>query len=84
MKYTICPTNICTFHLVKLGNGQNGTKTLRQFMNEMNHTNSEIDILKIDVEYGEYLLFHMLFSNNAINRNLQPVYIRQILLVRKY
>ncbi len=83
MQYAICPNGICTFHFVKLGNGQNGTKTLSQFMIERNHTNSEIDILKIDIEYSEYLLFHIFFSNNVINRNLRPVYIRQILIVRK-
>ena len=83
MKYSICPNDICKFHLVKLGNGQNGTKTLRQFMIESNHTNSEIDILKIDIEYSEYVFFHLLFSNNDINRMLSSVYIRQILLVRE-
>ncbi len=82
MQYAMCPQNICTFHLVKLGDGQNRTKTLRQFMAERNHTNLEIDILKIDIEYSEYLFFHILFSNNVINRNLQPLYIRQILIVR--
>lgn len=83
MQYSVCPNDICKFHLVNLGNGQNGTKTLRQFMNEINHTNSIIDILKIDIEYSEYLFFHTLFSNNDFNRNLKPIYIRQILIVRK-
>ncbi len=83
MKYYACPIGICTFHLAELGNGRNGTKTLRQLMTELNQTNSQIDIFKIDIEYGEYTLFHLLFSNNAINQKLQPVYIRQILIVRK-
>jgi hypothetical protein len=82
MQYSICPNNICTFHFVTLGDGRNGTKTLRQFMNDINHTNAEIDILKIDIEYSEYLFFHILFSNNELNQKLQPVYIRQILIVR--
>ena len=82
MQYTICPTNVCTFHHIQLGDGQNGTKTLRQFMNEINHTDAVIDILKIDIEYSEYIFFHTLFSNNDLNRVLSPVYIRQILLVK--
>jgi hypothetical protein len=83
MKSYACPIGVCTFHLAELGNGQNGTKTLRQLMTELNQTNSEIDILKIDIEYGEYTFFHTLFSNNDINQKLQPVYIRQILIVRR-
>lgn len=82
MKYYACPIGICTFHQAMLGDGRNGTKSLRQLMNELNQTNTEIDILKIDIEYGEYAFFHSLFSNNAINQKLQPVYIRQILIVR--
>lgn len=83
MQYTICPENICTFHHIKIGDGLNRTKTLHQFMTDINHTNAIIDILKIDIEYSEYLFFHDLFSNNEINQKLQPVYIRQILIVRK-
>lgn len=74
-----CPENVCTFHQVELGNGQNGTKTLRQLMLDINHADAEIDILKIDIEYSEYLFFHILFSNN---RQFQPIFIRQILIVR--
>jgi hypothetical protein len=84
MQYTICPNNICIFHFVTLGDGQNGTKTLRQLMIDINHTNAEIDILKIDIEYSEYLFFHNLFSNNEINQKLRPIYIRQILIVRSH
>ena len=83
MVYSICPNEICSFHQAKLGDGQNGTKTLRQLMSELNHTNFEIDILKIDIEYGEYLFFNLLFSNNAMNQLFKPLYIRQILIVRR-
>jgi hypothetical protein len=83
MQYAFCPNNICKFPLVKLGNGQNGTKTLRQLMTDLNHTNMDIDILKIDIEYTEYAFLHAHFSNNELNRKLKPVYIRQILIVRK-
>ncbi|CAF4494734.1 unnamed protein product [Rotaria sp. Silwood2] len=83
MRYFQCPNDVCRFHQVKLGNGQNQTKTLRQLMTELNQTNFEIDILKIDIEYGEYVLLHTFFSNNAINQIFKPVYIRQILIVRK-
>lgn len=79
MQYAFCPTNVCTFHHVQLGDGRNGTKTLRQLMIDINHTNAEIDILKIDIEYSEYVFFHLLFSNN---RQFQPIFIRQILIVR--
>ena len=48
-------------------------------MIDINHTNAEIDILKIDIEYSEYVFFHLLFSNN---RQFQPIFIRQILIVR--
>jgi hypothetical protein len=78
-----CPAGVCTFHLAKLGDGQNGSKSLHQLMNELNQTNVPIDILKIDIEYGEYSFFHAFFSNNAINQVLEPVYIRQILIVGK-
>jgi hypothetical protein len=83
MQYTICPDNVCIFHHAKLSDGQNGTKTLRQLMADINHTNAEIDILKIDIEYSEYIFFHTLFSNNEINRKLPPINIRQILIVRR-
>jgi hypothetical protein len=83
VQYATCPSNVCKFHLLKLGNGQNGTKTLRQLMTDLNHTNMEIDILKIDIEYAEYVFLHTHFSNSDMNRRLKPVYIRQILMVRK-
>lgn len=84
MQFTFCPDKVCTFHHVQLGNGLNGTKTLRQFMADINHTNAQIDILKIDIEYSEHLFFHTLFSNDALNRSSPPVYIRQILLVSAF
>lgn len=76
-----CPPGVCTFHLANLGNGQNGTKSLRQLMNKLNRTDDEIDILKVDIEYGEYAFFHTFFSNSDANKKLKPVYVRQILMV---
>ncbi|CAF0782653.1 unnamed protein product [Rotaria sp. Silwood1] len=80
MRYFECPKNVCKFHQIKLGDGQNKTTTLRQLMTELNQTNFEIDILKVDIEYGEYILFHKFFSNNILNQSFKPVYIRQILI----
>ncbi|UJR33604.1 hypothetical protein I4U23_021041 [Adineta vaga] len=80
MRLYECPKEYCTFHQARLGDGQNGSISLRQLMTQLNQTNSEIDILKIDIEYGEYSFLHSFFSNNDINRKLQPVYIRQILI----
>ncbi|CAF0909282.1 unnamed protein product [Adineta steineri] len=80
MQLYTCPTGICTFHQAKLGNGRNGSTSLHQLMTKLNQTNHEIDILKIDIEYGEYAFLHTLFSNNDDTKQLQPVYIRQILI----
>lgn len=81
MQYTICPDNLCTFHHVELGDGRNGTKTLRQLMNETNQTSNEIDILKIDIEHNEHLFLHTIFSNDRTNKTSTPIKIRQILIV---
>ena len=51
-------------------------------MTQLNQTNAEIDILKIDIEYEEYPFLHAFFSNNEFNRKQQSVYIRQILVVK--
>ncbi|CAF0750355.1 unnamed protein product [Adineta ricciae] len=80
MKSYSCPAGVCNFHQAKLGDGHNGSISLRQLMTQLNQTNAKIDILKIDIEYGEYPFLHAFFSNNEFNRKQQPVYIRQILV----
>ncbi len=55
-------TDICTFHQIKIGNGMDGTKTLRMIMSELNHRGRYLDILKIDVEGSEYEFFDDLFN----------------------
>ncbi|CAF3618317.1 unnamed protein product [Rotaria socialis] len=75
-----CPKDVCTMHQLTIGDGKNKTKTLRDLMADLNHTNLEIDILKVDIESSEYALFHTLFSNNEMNRNGTQIYIRQILI----
>ena len=83
-----CPQNTCIFHQAKLGDGRlNGTKSLQQVIAELGHQQREIDILKVDVEGNEYVLFEDFFGKPLKNNNnnipqyngaLKP-YIRQIL-----
>ncbi|CAF0810616.1 unnamed protein product [Rotaria sordida] len=84
MRYFQCSNDVCTFHQVKLGNGQNKTKTLCQLIDEINQTNFRIDILKIDIEYEVQFdrdrtietnaLFYLFNSQNYIiyHRELNP------------
>ena len=74
-----CPENICTFHQARLGGGKDGnSKSLRMIINELNHRNREIGILKVDIEGGEYDLFEDLFDPSAKAQQGTPL-IRQIL-----
>ncbi|CAF1149179.1 unnamed protein product, partial [Didymodactylos carnosus] len=58
-----CPPNVCTFHQAKLGDGLDGTtKSLEMIINQLNHTQREIDILKVDIEGAEFSLFFELFK----------------------
>jgi len=67
-------TDICTFHQVKIGNGLNGTKTLRMIMSELNHTGRYLDILKIDVEGSEYEFFDDLFNTtDHLSENIHQI-----------
>lgn len=74
-----CPSNVCTFHQARLGNGKNdGSKSLRMVMNELGHSNRQIHILKVDIEGSEFDLFEELFNPLLKNQTNVP-YIRQIL-----
>ncbi len=84
-----CPNNVCTFHQALLGDGKrSGTKSLHTVIDELGHRERQIDILKIDIEGSEYILFEEFFTrkqNNSKdtdskhNGNEIP-YIRQILV----
>jgi hypothetical protein len=60
-----CPKNICTFHQVTFGNGiyPNRSKIWQSIVEELNHKNRLIDILKIDIEGGEYTFFPVLLNS---------------------
>jgi hypothetical protein len=86
--YYTCPDNLCKFHQAVLGNGKSGTKSLLTVIDELGHRQRQIDILKIDIEGSEYILFEEFFKHtqNAAediddkhDRNEIP-YIRQILV----
>ncbi len=83
-----CPANICQFHQVYVGDGRRDrSKSLQMIMNDLNHQRRDIDILKVDIEGGEYNLFIELFAltnkgNSASQSFTAEVlpYIRQILV----
>lgn len=60
------PNDTCIFHVIKLGDGAPGTfsKNWTAIVHELNHTNRPIDILKIDIEGGEYSFFPLIFDSN--------------------
>ncbi|CAF1358031.1 unnamed protein product [Rotaria sp. Silwood1] len=60
-----CPDGICIFHQIMLGDGikSKGSKSWTMILQELNHTNRQIDIFKIDIEGGEYLFFPQLFKS---------------------
>jgi hypothetical protein len=67
-------TNLCTFHKVKIGDGFNGTKTLRMIMSDLEHSGRILDILKIDIEGGEYEFFDDLFNTtDYISENIRQI-----------
>jgi len=84
-----CPDNVCIFHQGLLGDGKrNGTKSLHTVIDELGHRQRQIDILKIDIEGSEYILFEEFFGHkqntdkdidSKHNGNEKP-YIRQILV----
>ncbi|CAF1037787.1 unnamed protein product [Rotaria sordida] len=65
-----CPNGICIFHQITFGNGihPSGSKNWTTIIQELNHTQRKIDILKIDIEdviYHRIKLFQIqeLFDN---------------------
>ncbi|CAF3528945.1 unnamed protein product [Rotaria sp. Silwood1] len=71
-----CPNKACSFHQLMFGTGiePNGSKSWMTILQRLNHTNRSIDILKIDIEGGEYSFFPLLFNST---KSLFP---RQILV----
>jgi hypothetical protein len=71
-----CPTGVCTFHRVTFGDGTEpkDSKNWLTIVQELNHTNRFIDILKIDIEGGEYAFFSLLLKSK------KSVFPRQILV----
>ena len=60
-----CPRKVCTFHQTQFGNGlvPPTSKTWPTVVDELGHRNRTIDVLKIDIEGGEYDLFPILFES---------------------
>lgn len=69
-----CPNNVCIFHQIKFGDGSQGSKTWKMVLEELNHTNRMIDILKMDIESYEYSFCPQLFVET---QRFQP---RQVLI----
>ena len=63
-----CPNNTCTFHAVTFGDEiePKESKRWQTIVQELNHTNRFIDILKIDIEGGEYLFFPQILNSTTI------------------
>jgi hypothetical protein len=59
-----CPNNICIFHQMIFGNGTypRDSKSWQMIIEELKHQNRLIDVLKIDIEGGEYIFFPSLFQ----------------------
>jgi len=84
-----CPSDVCIFHQTAIGDGINsGTKSLKTVIEELGHTGRRIDILKVDIEGNEYMMFEEYFRHsqnpsshpdNKHNGTKMP-YIRQILV----
>jgi hypothetical protein len=74
-----CPKNICTFHRGQLGDGKSdNSKSLQMILNELGHEERQIDLLKVDIEGSEFMLFEELFDSSTKKPTDIP-YIRQIL-----
>lgn len=77
-------TNMCRFHKIKIGDGSNGTKTLRMIMTDLKHTQRPLNILKIDIEGGEYKFFDDLFNktdfiSDSIHQVLVEIHLAPII-----
>ena len=63
------PKDVCIFHTMKLGNSiqEAVIKNWTTLLQELNHTNRIVDILKMDIEGDEYIFFPSIFdSTNRI------------------
>ena len=60
-----CPNDTCIFHTVKFGNGAPSTysKDWNTILQDLNHTNRMIDILKMDIESDEYSFLSLMFNS---------------------
>lgn len=59
-----CPQNVCTFHQARLGNGDppEDSKNWPMILDELGHRNRSIDVLKIDIEGGEFAFLSTIFK----------------------
>ncbi len=71
-----CPTDICIFHQLILGDGisRNRSKTWQMIIKELGHEKRSIDVFKIDIEGGEFNFFPSIFQSSKTS------YPRQILV----
>lgn len=74
-KYS-CPTGVCTFRQVVLGDGSGISKNWMAIAQELKHTNQVVDIFKIDIEGNEYEFFKDMFNSSTFSKNFP----RQILV----
>ena len=60
-----CPANVCTFHQITFGDGITppNSKTWSTVIHELHHESRSIDVLKIDIEGGEYTFFPLLWNS---------------------
>ncbi|CAF0723459.1 unnamed protein product [Adineta steineri] len=72
----LCPTNTCIFHQIMFGTDiqLNNSETWSTIIQKLSHRHRFIDVLKIDIEGGEYSFLPQIF--NSI-KNIWP---RQILV----
>ena len=68
-----CPKGICTYHQFWLGDGKNrsDSKTWPMVLKELGHENRLVDVLKIDIEGGEFQFFPTMFETPNISHPRQ-------------
>ena len=66
MNYYECPQGICIFHQIMFGDGTTivDSQSWNKVVQQLKHQNRQIDILKIDIEGGEYQTFPTIFQSN--------------------
>ena len=77
-----CPDDICTYHQTAVGNKMiSGRKSLKEVMEELDHLQRRMDILKVDIKGNEYKLLEEYFQSSQGTTNAAKLpYIRQILV----